>query len=245
MDICKVGYSSALLYYIFILHQTTTLFSCHNPNALLYYTFILHQTTTPILAIIQECCVVLYLHSTSNHNTRQINVMPWYVVLYLHSTSDHNRISMPTLCVCSCIIPSFYIKPQPKENKDKTHIGCIIPSFYIKPQPFALLVSDWDSCIIPSFYIKPQPLWWHYDEIYCCIIPSFYIKPQPYMNTLKNIKGCIIPSFYIKPQLAARVGHGLAVVLYLHSTSNHNRRKRGEVQSRLYYTFILHQTTTV
>ena len=126
--------------------------------------------------------------------------MPWYVVLYLHSTSDHNRISMPTLCVCSCIIPSFYIKPQLLFTTIANNHRCIIPSFYIKPQLKGLKSLPWPRCIIPSFYIKPQP------NLYA--------------------------------------GLSSRVVLYLHSTSNHNIQQVVSYVNQLYYTFILHQTTT-
>ncbi len=56
----------------------------------------------------------------------------------------------------------------------------------------------------------------------CCIISSFYIKPQlEIINKCYKIC-CIISSFYIKPQLSDDLNGELRVVLYLHSTSNHN-----------------------
>ena len=99
------------LYYIFILHQTTTKYFALIINNLLYYIFILHQTTTWVVDIVlphsciissfyikpqhangrkRKQLVVLYLHSTSNHNTLFALAWPLYVVLYLHSTSNHN-----------------------------------------------------------------------------------------------------------------------------------------------------------
>ena len=56
-----------------------------------------------------------------------------------------------------------------------------------------------------------------------CIISSFYIKPQPTQQGQELGNGCIISSFYIKPQQVAQLRLTLGVVLYLHSTSNHNR----------------------
>ncbi len=56
--------------------------------------------------------VVLYLHSTSNHNALE-NLIPInFVVLYLHSTSNHNLESDNLKLWRCCIISSFYIKPQ-------------------------------------------------------------------------------------------------------------------------------------
>ena len=100
------------LYYIFILHQTTTACALLQKRVALYYIFILHQTTTCMTERNSSfCCiissfyikpqrinygnefsrVVLYLHSTSNHNQRAVCASPVFVVLYLHSTSNHNR----------------------------------------------------------------------------------------------------------------------------------------------------------
>ena len=112
MDICKVGYSSALLYYIFILHQTTTTlpmntaaFSCiissfYIKPQLKKYSYIcaigciissFYIKPQPELELCARNCVVLYLHSTSNHNEMLRPLSRMYVVLYLHSTSNHNH----------------------------------------------------------------------------------------------------------------------------------------------------------
>ena len=55
-----------------------------------------------------------------------------------------------------------------------------------------------------------------------CLISSFYIKPQLAVGRYTSVKGCLISSFYIKPQLLQNRSVGWCVVLYLHSTSNHN-----------------------
>ena len=78
-----------MLYYIFILHQTTTAIDKLNDDAQLYYIFILHQTTT------------IYV---------EVNVQK------------------------GCIISSFYIKPQQPHAHQRGLHRCIISSFYIKPQ---------------------------------------------------------------------------------------------------------------
>ena len=99
------------LYYIFILHQTTTFLQVANWLAVLYYIFILHQTTT----------------------------------------TAHSIFSLR-----SCIISSFYIKPQLGRGTERTDKGCIISSFYIKPQRTFHKRRPTNGCIISSFYIKPQ-----------------------------------------------------------------------------------------
>ena len=121
----------------------------------MYYTFILHQTTTSLVESLSKDKL--------------------YYTFILHQTTTRDKLMS---CLDSCIIPSFYIKPQ--------HILCNI--------------ADALRCIIPSFYIKPQPYEFTEDEAKSCIIPSFYIKPQLEHNCSLSQLGCIIPSFYIKPQ---------------------------------------------
>ena len=101
------------LYFIWILHQTTTFCFCVSALTLLYFIWILHQTTTSgwtyraswscilfgfyikpqrIGADVFKGLVVFYLDSTSNHN----NYILWdgntQVVFYLDSTSNHNLV---------------------------------------------------------------------------------------------------------------------------------------------------------
>ena len=80
------------LYYIFILHQTTTLTSLTNTLLKLYYIFILHQTTTiHWLIYYQRSCIISSFYIKPQHT----NITHCWssVVLYLHSTSNHNRES--------------------------------------------------------------------------------------------------------------------------------------------------------
>ena len=188
--------------------------------------------------------VVLYLHSTSNHNKEPGVLMCIYVVLYLHSTSNHNQRHNLQKGLIGCIISSFYIKPQlsfGRNGKPRTlyyifilhqtttrkpvlpvNNCCIISSFYIKPQLVITPSFISACCIISSFYIKPQPVFPTDVTLMRCIISSFYIKPQQQPSSTKKQASCIISSFYIKPQLLCNVLLSYLVVLYLHSTSNHN-----------------------
>ena len=117
------------------------------------------------------------------------------VVLYLHSTSNHNSELASEYLITSCIISSFYIKPQRSGMSPHGWFSCIISSFYIKPQPQYNPFMQWRSCIISSFYIKPQLVKVFLNLLYSCIISSFYIKPQHIpltlliFNCLKTILG--------------------------------------------------------
>ena len=99
------------LYYIFILHQTTTSFTSACGLPMLYYIFILHQTTTP-KCLFTLICLLYYIFILHQTTTRR--------------AGGHNE--------SRCIISSFYIKPQPNPNVSDLANSCIISSFYIKPQ---------------------------------------------------------------------------------------------------------------
>ena len=80
--------------------------------------------------------------------------------------------------------------------------------------------------------------------ILCCVISFFYIKPQLQQHTSEIFRVVLYLSStsnhnrYIE-QIAAHF-----VVLYLSSTSNHNPEARKASLIRLCYIFLLHQTTT-
>ena len=76
-----------------------------------------------------------------------------YYIFILHQTTTASPYTSSTM---SCIISSFYIKPQLQVNNKTLDKGCIISSFYIKPQLENFIFTLNKSCIISSFYIKPQ-----------------------------------------------------------------------------------------
>ena len=122
--------------------------------------------------------------------------------------------------------------------------SCIISSFYIKPQLCANSKSRALCCIISSFYIKPQlspPLTAITTELYYIFILH---QTTTMLKLQAEAISCIISSFYIKPQQPYAILYSHGVVLYLHSTSNHNSIMTSSLLIQLYYIFILHQTTT-
>ena len=82
--------STAALYLIEILHQTTTLYGTPFLYAPLYLIEILHQTTT--IKQILKWAATLYLIEILHQTTTP------FCILFL---------------VCRCILSKFYIKPQP------------------------------------------------------------------------------------------------------------------------------------
>ena len=67
------------LYYIFILHQTTTLTLLENLKEKLYYIFILHQTTTPDNSITDliKLYYIFILHQTTTYTTYITDIQPF------------------------------------------------------------------------------------------------------------------------------------------------------------------------
>ena len=110
-------------------------------------------------------------------------------------------------------------------------------------------------CLISLFYIKPQLLDKDTRMENNCLISLFYIKPQLVFVSLYNVIHCLISLFYIKPQLIARVIFDPHIVLYLFSTSNHNRsslRRCGTCivlylfsTSNHNYTMIVYESTAI
>ena len=68
-----------LLYYTFILHQTTTMKIGEFIDGVLYYTFILHQTTTTPIACFARCRLyyTFILHQTTTYTTYITDVQPF------------------------------------------------------------------------------------------------------------------------------------------------------------------------
>ena len=210
-----------MLSYIFVLHQTTTRFSLKLlPASCLISLFYIKPQPSDVPTC--TLFVVLYLCSTSNHNQRNLSYFLGWVVLYLCSTSNHN---------CGQI----FKKPHPLSyifvlHQTTTHIQSplhIIRLSYI----FVLHQTTTNShssyaassCLISLFYIKPQPFLFTENRMNSCLISLFYIKPQLVQLVLTDLACCLISLFYIKPQLMELRIYTLDVVLYLCSTSNHNR----------------------
>ena len=144
------------------------------------------------------------------------------IVLYLYSTSNHNLEEFTA--AQAIIVLYLYSTSNHNSGRQGQHLvpHCFIPLFYIKPQPTSQFPVRLPNCFIPLFYIKPQLL-----RCRCrcrCIV--LYL----YSTSNHNI-----------PKKRMLV---VSIVLYLYSTSNHNSGSLWLAGGRLFYTFILHQTTT-
>ena len=210
----------------------------------LFYTSILHQTTTRVFGEVSQrgCFIPLF-----------------YIKPQLKTKKEWKR-------KC-CFIPLFYIKPQLRPMQGLLWRCCFIPLFYIKPQ---LCAQSWLRtwrCFIPLFYIKPQRRAGveraRYVVLYLYSTSNhnntFHLTKQRrvvlylYSTSNHNGSGCGAASASVVLYLYSTSNHNIEVkvsrsdfvVLYLYSTSNHNDTAITNARNGLFYTSILHQTTTV
>ena len=230
------------LSYISVLHQTTTFDNTLQSRPLLSYISVLHQTTTFFYSRknTRSCLislfyikpqlpvelyglpyVVLYLCSTSNHNLGHAAGFSWHVVLYLCSTSNHNRYW------------SY------KTAKELSYISVLHQTTTLGLPPNCGAMLSYISVLHQTTtFVGVAPL------VLRCLISLFYIKPQRLHDGIGCVLGCLISLFYIKPQLVLSMTFTPFVVLYLCSTSNHNKVLNPIFAIGLSYISVLHQTTT-
>ena len=143
--------------------------------------------------------VVLYLHSTSNHNPRHVLHHLLRVVLYLHSTSNHNQKSL-----CSELSKVVLYLHSTSNHNDKIYHLCRFLLYYIfilhQTTTFKVIILL--LLLLYYIFILHQTTTNVIPSIVCvrCIISSFYIKPQRGNCYILQSDSCIISSFYIKPQ---------------------------------------------
>ena len=235
-------WGSPKLYYIPILHQTTTMLIGINLVDLLCYISILHQTTTlkwylppprscviflfhikPQLSLVDRCpyLVVLYFYSTSNHNFYLHLQRAHDVVLYSYSTSNHNYVQRQKYEKMLCYI---LILHQTTTSPFVVKKSCLLCYISILHQTTTTSIDEamTQGCVIFLFYIKPQHKRIRYVVKY--VVLYFY-------STSNHNLGVII---HIMPMLC--------YISILHQTTTQNRRLR--FSSWLCYISILHQTTT-
>ena len=143
-----------MLSIIFFLHQTTTLWDeCKRTNGCLLSSFYIKPQPSSWAKSINF--VVYYLLSTSNHNLKEAGLNPnlLSIIFFLHQTTT-GIISITS--ITSCLLSSFYIKPQREPGTGVSSNSCLLSSFYIKPQPSEWFYVCQGSCLLSSFYIKPQ-----------------------------------------------------------------------------------------
>ena len=187
--------------------------------------------------------VVLYLSSTSNHNTKQIKKYCEEVVLYLSSTSNHNYCFR----LLKYLLVVLYLSSTSNHNKtQRPHYHVMLCYIFLLHQtttkrPYTLTKR---SCVISFFYIKPQQPIRHAIMMLGCVISFFYIKPQPSVAARTRPSVVLYLSSTSNHNKKANKLHLTQVVLYLSSTSNHNSVSISNAKFGLCYIFLLHQTTT-
>ena len=187
--------------------------------------------------------VVLYLSSTSNHNRFVVFLQCLHVVLYLSSTSNHNQLRA---LFRNCGLCYIFLLHQTTTFCRWFRTACWLCYIFLLHQTTTEAGGNFrfEGCVISFFYIKPQLL----EMVEATVAVVLYLSSTSNHNctTEDNItyrlcyifllhqtttvrgganrgKSCVISFFYIKPQLFTSSRTLILVVLYLSSTSNHNR----------------------
>ena len=190
--------------------------------------------------------------------------------------------------VGNCLISLFYIKPQPCALSSFRSKNCLISLFYIKPQLtwfnlniqfivlylfstsnhnlkrkiaalselsyISFLHQTTTGCHTSgsrgrlsyiSFLHQTTTGWLSQSRSRNCLISLFYIKPQPLLRA-RYTRCIVLYLFSTSNHNRSRVIRTpLLIVLYLFSTSNHNMSDISLQTSALSYISFLHQTTTI
>ena len=148
--------TAEMLCYIFLLHQTTTLLCPHNCRVCCVISFFYIKPQQPPMSARVEC-VVLYLSSTSNHNSAPVHIEKSKVVLYLSSTSNHNGQFIFSTSSKLCYI--FLLHQTTTYLVTNSVRGMLCYIFLLHQTTTSTPKSAPPiSCVISFFYIKPQPL---------------------------------------------------------------------------------------
>ena len=186
------------MYFLSLLHQTTTTSNKRNELLKLYFFSLLHQTTTYIVSSFayRSCIsflfyikpqlrgegivaagVVFPFSSTSNHNTRCEAMDGMQVVFPFSSTSNHNSI-MIFILFRSVVFPFSSTSNHNQEEWRCEHVLLYFLSLLHQTTTSTRLTIFAHGCISFLFYIKPQHLSGESHRKECCISFLFYIKPQ-------------------------------------------------------------------
>ena len=166
-----------------------------------------------------------------------------FVVLYLSSTSNHNTVPGDKFRFKLCYI---FLLHQTTTNEKYFEVpcGCVISFFYIKPQQQKIPYAQANGCVISFFYIKPQ----HCARRQIPLQVVLYLSSTSNHNTKAVIGLYAFVVLYLSSTSNHNASRFLPcssnVVLYLSSTSNHNYFARQRKTYLLCYIFLLHQTTT-
>ena len=251
-----------LISLFYIKPQLFSLYNDTRNGCLISLFYIKPQLKAPFII---QYAVVLYLYSTSNHNNNDEQRTDFGVVLYLYSTSNHNFLNAEPYCFGVVL----YLYSTSNHNSDcRVFQKHMLSYIFILHQTTTMDIKIRTAIRLSyifilhqttthnSFFIFVLRLSYifilhqtttsptHISTRSCCLISLFYIKPQRDVVRSTEHSSCLISLFYIKPQHSLVYGGEPIVVLYLYSTSNHNRMKLLIFRKKLSYIFILHQTTT-
>ncbi len=226
----------------FVLHQATTSRSQVRIQPPVYYIFILHQTTTtahpyrpchsciiflfcikPQLVAVRmkTAPVVLYFYSTSNHNTPShldgFTRLCYISILHQTTTCWKIRRRSGKLCYISILHQTTTGPDRQPVRAELCYISILHQTTTVLPDAYLGL-----GCVIFLFYIKPQRYPMHKGSL--SVVLYFYSTSNHNMVSAIVVRHRVVLYFYstsnhntTRLRLPPRM-----VVLYFYSTSNHN-----------------------
>ena len=158
------------------------------------------------------------LHQTTTTSVYPSFRFPLYLIEILHQTTTS---SGPIVCITSCILSKFYIKPQldhpsvgycfvvSYRNSTSNHNSCLILLILRMVVSYRNSTSNHNSAFVTRsdtllylIEILHQTTTFDFRPRFSpgCILSKFYIKPQLICCSSVWRECCILSKFYIKPQ---------------------------------------------
>ena len=167
-------------------------------NIRLCYIFLLHQTTTTIARKLDSSsCVISFFYI----KPQQVSFQRWcvYVVLYLSSTSNHNTIAYLVTILMLCYI---FLLHQTTTSWSSLFWAKPLCYIFLLHQTTTMALRIWLRLKLCYIFLLHQTTTSRSLLIFqiCCVISFFYIKPQLLVSKKFIKPSCVISFFYIKPQ---------------------------------------------
>ena len=233
----------AVLRYIFLLHQTTTVttsVACVLGCVISFF-YIKPQPYNESFGDLQ---VALYLSSTSNHNVLTQQKKRKWVALYLSSTSNHNWLVK--LVVVALV--ALYLSSTSNHNAKSK--GALFPyvALYLSSTSnhnrfYHIVLRYWVALYLSSTSNHNK-----YAKLVIIAGVALYLSSTSNHNTYEDLSYNAYVALYLSStsnhNAIAWATNRRLVALYLSSTSNHNSIFIFLSIYKLRYIFLLHQTTT-
>ena len=167
-------------------------------SATLYLIEFLHQTTTETRRLFfVGCCILLNFYIKPQQDAVAGSRVSGCILLNFYIKPQPRRARRWRST--GCILLNFYIKPQPGVTNGGIRS---VVSYWISTSNHNndITAVDVSELYLIEFLHQTTTsvlLVW---LVFCCILLNFYIKPQGSFRAFVSTLRCILLNFYIKPQ---------------------------------------------